>query len=83
MTTRLQLELTKERVAEVEALMRELGLKTKTDLFNNALTLLEWAAKEKRRGRIIGSTDEEQQRFKEVLLPALETVARRREEVGV
>jgi hypothetical protein len=61
----------------LEALMRELGISTKKDLFNQALTLLEWAARERRTGRIIASVDEASEQYKQVLLPALERVAPR------
>lgn len=57
--------------------MRELGISTKKDLFNQALTLLEWAAKERKTGRIIASVDETNEQYKQVLLPALERVAPR------
>jgi hypothetical protein len=47
MPARLQLDLTKEHLQELEALMKELGISTKKDLFNQAITLLEWAVAER------------------------------------
>jgi len=73
--TRIQFELSEDRNKELEALMEKTGIRTKKDLFNNALTLLEWAVKEKRSGRIIASVDEREKKFKEIVMPALENVA--------
>jgi len=47
---------------------------TRKDLFNNALTLFQWAVKAKRAGRIVASLDEETGAAKEILMPALENV---------
>lgn len=68
------MDLPDDRVRELDALMAELNLATRKDLFNNALTLFEWAVKEKRFGRAIASVDEAQNKIREVLMPALEGV---------
>jgi len=52
MPARLQLDLTKEHLQELEALMKELGISTKKDLFNQAITLLEWAVRERKAGEL-------------------------------
>lgn len=72
--TRIQLELPEDKVKQIEALMEESGLKTKKEYINNALTLLEWAMREVRSGRVIASVDEREKRYKEILLPALENI---------
>jgi metal-responsive CopG/Arc/MetJ family transcriptional regulator len=69
--TRIQLELPEEKVKELEELMENAGIKTKKELFNNALTLLEWAIKEKKTGRKIASINEEEDKYKEVVIPGL------------
>lgn len=71
---RIQFELSAARVKELEALMREIGVSTRKDLFNNALTLLEWAVKERRAGNSIASVDEHNKRYKELVMPVLSTV---------
>jgi len=71
---RIQLELPEERVRELEALMSEVGLRTKKDLFNNALTLLEWAVKERKAGHVIASVDERENRIRQIVMPVLESV---------
>ena len=74
-TTRLQIELSEEKVRQLEELLRDTGLATKKELVNNALTLLMWAVRETTAGRTIVSLDEDSKRYKEVLLPALENAA--------
>ncbi|MBI5779633.1 MAG: hypothetical protein HZA49_09300 [Planctomycetes bacterium] len=71
MNARVQFELPESKIKELETLMKEAGIRTKKDLFNNALSLLEWAIKEKREGRIIASVDEKNHKYKEVIMPLL------------
>lgn len=72
---RIQFELTDEQLVELEKLMTESGTKTKKDLLNNALTLLEWALNEKKNGRIIASVNEKENKYKELVMPILASVA--------
>src|SRR6266513_240513 len=74
-TTRVQLVLPAERVRMLDQLAAEAGLATRKDLFNNALTLLNWAVREVKRGRVIASVDESTQRFTELHIPMLDAVA--------
>ncbi len=71
---RIQLDMPEEQVKELEDLMKETNITTRKDLFNNALTLFQWAAKVKRAGRIVASLDEETGSAKELVMPALENV---------
>jgi metal-responsive CopG/Arc/MetJ family transcriptional regulator len=68
---RLQFELPEERVKELDNLAERTGLKTRVQLFNAALTLFEWAVRERETGRIIASIDEKRDRYKEVDMPGL------------
>lgn len=65
---RIQFELTDEKAKELDAFMSSIGVTTKKDLFENALSLLEWAVKEIQANpnRIIGSIDEEKESYKEL-----------------
>lgn len=72
---RIQLDLPEEQVKELDELMRETKMATRKDLFNNALTLFQWAVKAKRAGRMIASVDEENKSAKELVMPALENVS--------
>ena len=69
--TRVQFELSDERAKDLEELMRRSGIRTKKDLLNNALTLLEWAIEEKKAGRSIASIDEKEKKYKELVMPVL------------
>jgi metal-responsive CopG/Arc/MetJ family transcriptional regulator len=71
---RIQLDLPEEQVKELDELMAETKIVTRKDLFNDALTLFQWAAKAKRAGRIIASLDEESGTARELVMPALENV---------
>ena len=71
---RIQFELPEEKVAELERLMDESGIKTRKDLLNNALMLLEMAIKERKEGRTLVSVDEKKNRYKEVLMPILSSI---------
>ena len=72
---RIQIELPEENVKEIKALMEEAGIDTYKELFSNALGLLYWAVQEVKRGRAIASIDEEQEKYKELVMPLLQNVA--------
>lgn len=72
---RIQFEMPDSKVRDLETLMSESGTQTKKELFNNALTLLEWAVKEKKRGRVIASIDEGSSTYNELHMPILSAVA--------
>lgn len=69
---RFQFELSDERAAKLNQVMQDCGLTTNKELFGNAITLLMWAVRETRSGRTIGSLNEQNRGFKEILLPALD-----------
>ena len=62
---RIQLDISSDKMKELEALMMKTGVRTRKDLLNNALTLLEWAIEERGKGRIIASLDETNKSYKE------------------
>jgi hypothetical protein len=71
---RLQIDIAEQKLKTIESLMHECGFATKKDLFNNALTLFQWAVGEKRRGHTIASIDEKSKRYRELQMPALNDV---------
>lgn len=73
---RTQLEMSPEKIAELEELMRATDLNTKKDLFNYALTFFKWAVRERQQGRIIASIDQEAGKVKEIDMPPLLAAAR-------
>jgi metal-responsive CopG/Arc/MetJ family transcriptional regulator len=78
---RIQFEIPEEKVREIERWMAEGGVKTRRDFFNNAISLLIWAMQERKKGRIIASVDENEKKYKEVLMPILENISRSKAEV--
>ena len=71
---RIQLDIPDERVAQLDAMMKETGITTRKELFNNALTLFEWAVTEKKLGHDIAAVDEDDKKLKHILMPTLEAV---------
>jgi hypothetical protein len=71
---RVQLDLPVQRIEELEKLIAKTGVTTRKDLFENALTLLEWAVEQREQGRIIASVDEEEDFYRELVMPALASV---------
>ena len=68
-------EFSELAVKDLKALMEETGITTEKELINNALTLLEWAIKERKAGRIIASIDETEKSYKAINMPILAKVS--------
>ena len=75
-TVKIQFELPGARVKDLEALMSLTGITTRKDLFNNALSLLEWAIRESYLGNMIASVDEKNEKFKQLVMPILSSAAK-------
>jgi len=71
---KVQFDIDERVIREIETTMSRAGVRTKRELFNLALSLLEWAANERMRGRIIASVEPEGERYHQVVLPALENL---------
>jgi hypothetical protein len=72
---KIQLTFDKDGEKLVASLLKWIGAKTYMDLFNNALTLLDWAIRQRTQGRIIASLDEKSQTYRELLMPCLQKAA--------
>jgi hypothetical protein len=70
-------DLNNGRLEEIESLMKDGDVETRKDLFNYALTLLSWAMREVRNGRVIVSLNEETQGYERVCIPPLENAAKK------
>ncbi len=68
---RLQFDMPEAKVKELDALVERLGLKTRAQLLNAALTLFKWTVQEREAGRMVASIDEERGIYKEVFMPEL------------
>ena len=73
-TIRLQFEVEEDALREIEQLQELGGLRTRKDLLNNALTLLQWAVRQRSKGRTILSEGEDGSQ-RELEMPFLEAVA--------
>jgi hypothetical protein len=71
---RFQFEIDQAQLDEVKELAKAGGLRTKKDLFINALTLLQWMVDKKAKGFTIIARDETG-RVQELQMPFLEAVA--------
>mgnify|MGYP005847460283 CR=1 FL=1 len=75
---RIQFELDGERNRALERLMAEVGVRTRKEFFNYALSLLKWAIEERRQGRRIASIDSENGRIKELEMPIFSSMGEKR-----
>ena len=72
---RLQVPITDEQLAEIDALVSRSGLRTRTALFDSALCLFDWAIDQSAKGRSIAAVDDDDGTFYEITMPALRNVA--------
>jgi len=63
---RLQFKVNEDELEKIDDLMMKVGLRRRGELFNHALSLLNWAIKEREKGRIITSMNEEKGNYKEL-----------------
>lgn len=75
--TRVQLDLSPERLKELDDLMAVCGFDTRKELFNNALSFFEAVVEEARKGNDIAAVNEDEKTYSKLVLPALAQVARR------
>ncbi|MES0490583.1 MAG: hypothetical protein ABUK01_11350 [Leptospirales bacterium] len=52
-------------------LKKSTGIVKNQELMEQAILLLDWAVKERKEKHIVGSLDEKNQKYKEVVMPAL------------
>lgn len=74
---RLQFDITEDRSKGLELLMSECGLSTKKELFNYALTLLEWAVDEVKEGHSIASVDRGNNKLHTLKMPIFSSINKR------
>jgi hypothetical protein len=74
---RIQIEIDAVGMGVLEDVKQRTGLTTYKDIFNNGVTLLQWAIKQRVEGRVIASLDENTTNYKELTMPVLEEAARR------
>ena len=73
--TRVQLDFSPTVIERMNRSMDICELETRKDLFNSALSLLDWAVGEVLKGRVIASLDEENKHYTRLAMPALQNAA--------
>lgn len=74
---RVRPDCTAEQTVDPERIMDTGCFRTRTNFFDNAMFLLDWAIEEAAKGRGVASIDEKTERVEKALLPALAYSARR------
>jgi len=74
---RVQFNLLPERLADLDQLMIFCEMRTRTELFDSAMTLFEWAVQEVRRGNVVASYNQQDDHVEIVRFPVLDNAARR------
>jgi hypothetical protein len=74
--TRINFEVDEKQAQYIDELVDQTGLKTKVNLFNTALTLFEWAVRERQAGRAICSQDVNTAAIREIEMPGLPQIKR-------
>jgi hypothetical protein len=59
----------------LENLKRATGLNQWQDLFSDAITMYNWAVKQRTEGRIVASMNEQEENYRELQMPSLERAA--------
>lgn len=71
---RIQFNVPEDKLEELDALQKDMGLSTRKELFNNAVTLLQWAVNRKKEGKTIAALDGSRNKYRELVMPALQNV---------
>jgi len=73
---RLNFELDEAQMAEINALKKKTGANSMKELFNNALTILDWAVEEVAQGKeIVATSPDDGSRHRVFITPLLRRVA--------
>jgi hypothetical protein len=56
--------------------MEDTGIRTRTELFNDAMSLLKRAVRQRKNGRVIASIHYDGNSFRELVMPILEEIER-------
>ena len=73
---RINFDISDVHMESLKELQRKIGVATMKDLFNNAVTILEWAVEETAHGNEIAAVNEEAKVYRVLATPPLQHVAR-------
>ena len=71
----LSVEIDPNAIELMERLRNNTGVSSYEALFNDAITLMGWAVKQRQKGRIVASLDETSNSYKELQMTSLEHAA--------
>ena len=74
---RLNFEFSEQRVNELKALQLETDSESMKELFNSAITTLEWLIAETKNGNEVAALNEERKVYRILVTPVLERIARK------
>lgn len=74
--SRVQFDVIKPQLERIDSLMKECGITSRKEYFDNALTLFEWAIEESKKGHTIATVDIQAANYNPVLLPVLIQIKR-------
>lgn len=75
---RLQIDISDAHIVAIDEMMSWSGCTSYREFISCALTLLEWGMEQRRQGRILASVDEKKDSYKEIVMPILCDVKKRR-----
>lgn len=73
---RVQFDMPLEKMGDLDYLMSRAGINSRRELFNSALTLLDWAVDQRSHGRKILSCNESDNTCRELSMPILDSLSR-------
>jgi len=71
---RVNFEIDEKKLKTLNDTMEIVGVKSRKEFFNQAISLLTWAIKEKQKGNIIASINDDNHHIREVNMPLLDDV---------
>ncbi len=74
---RINFEFTEDQVKELKALQQKTGSASMKEMFNSAMSMLEWSVDEKIKGHEIASLDPDSQNYRVLVMPILQKAARK------
>lgn len=69
----IKLKVNKKEEATIKEIMEEVGIKTERELLNHALTAFGWIITERKKGNVVASVDEENKKYKELIMACFAT----------
>ena len=73
---RINFEFTEDQVKELKALQHKIGSTSMKEMFNSAMSMLEWSVDETIKGHEIGSVDPDTGALRIVVMPILQKAAK-------